>query len=55
LHQLLPRAPIDRPSDGRSYEFYSGARVEQFYGPMRWDFARPLLVERYGLRADAGQ
>jgi hypothetical protein len=55
LHQLLPRAPIDRPSDVRSYEYYSGARVEQFYGPIRWDFARPLLAERYGLRADVSQ
>ena len=41
LHQLLPRAPIDKSKDVRSYEYYSGARAEQFYGPMLFDFARP--------------
>lgn len=50
LHQLLPRAPIDRSKNTSSYEFYSGARVEQFYGPMSFDFARAMLEERYGRR-----
>jgi hypothetical protein len=54
LHQLLPRASIDQSKDARSYEYYSGARVEQFYGPMSFDFARPLLEERYGHGDDPG-
>jgi hypothetical protein len=55
LHQLLPRAPIDRSQDTRSYEYYSGARVEQFYGPMFFDFARPMLEKRYGRATDHRQ
>ena len=55
LHQLLPRAPIDRSKDARSYEYYSGARVEQFYGPMSFDFAHSMLEQRYGRRAGSRQ
>lgn len=52
LHQLLPRAPIDRSKDASSYEYYTGARVEQFYGPMSFDFAHAMLEQRYGRRAE---
>ena len=42
-HQLLPRAPIHDSRDEQSYEFRSAARSAQYFGPMRWDLARPLL------------
>ena len=47
-HQLLPSAPIDSSRNVRSYEYESGARREEYYGPMEWDFARALLERRYG-------
>jgi len=47
-HQLLPKAPLHAGRDIQSYEYYSGARPEQFYGHMRWGVARPLLQERWG-------
>lgn len=46
-HQLLPRAPLHATRDRSSYEFYSAGRVEQYFGPMRWDLAGPLLRERF--------
>jgi hypothetical protein len=45
-HQLLPQAPIHDSQDVRSYEYGSAARHEQYFGDMRWNLARPLLVER---------
>ena len=49
-HQFLGSAPIHDSRDIRSYEYGSAARVEQYYGEMRWDIARPLLEKRIGLR-----
>jgi hypothetical protein len=49
-HQLLPREPIHASTDDRSYEFERAARPGQYYGPMRWDIARPLLAKRLGAR-----
>jgi hypothetical protein len=49
-HQILGSAPIHDSKDIRSYEYGSAARVEQYYGDMRWDIARPLLEKRIGLR-----
>ena len=45
-HQLLPRAPIHASRDRSSYEYYSAARVEQYFGELRWDLAKPLLQAR---------
>ena len=45
-HQLLPRAPIHDSRDRASYEFESAARMEQYFGEMRWAVARPLLEDR---------
>jgi len=45
-HQLLPTAPIHDSRDDRSYEFASAARSAQYYGPMHWDLAWPLLQRR---------
>jgi hypothetical protein len=47
-HQLLPRTPIHQSTDVRSYEYYSAARPEQYFGDMQWGPAWPLLVERVG-------
>jgi hypothetical protein len=47
-HQLLPTAPIHDSRNVRSYEFASAARAEQYYGPMEWDLAWPLLQRRIG-------
>ena len=49
-HQLLGSAPIHDSKDLRSYEYGSAARVERYYGEMRWDIARPLLEQRVGLK-----
>jgi hypothetical protein len=49
-HQFLGSAPIHDSKDIRSYEYGSAARVEQYYGEMRWDIARPMLEKRIGLR-----
>jgi hypothetical protein len=45
-HQLLPRAPIHDSRDDQSYEYQSAARRAQYYGPMHWDLAWPLLRQR---------
>jgi hypothetical protein len=47
-HQLLPRAPIHDSRDDQSYEYRSAARRAQYYGPMHWDLALPLLHARLG-------
>jgi hypothetical protein len=49
-HQLLPRAPIHDSRDDRSYEYQSAARAAQYYGPMHWDLAWPLLHQRMARR-----
>ena len=53
-HLLLPAAPIDDPADVTSYEYYSAARREQYFGSMRWNRARPLLEQRLGRCIDRG-
>lgn len=47
-HELLPKAALHQSQDIRSYEFASAVRQEQFYGPMHWDLAWPLLERRLG-------
>jgi hypothetical protein len=47
-HQLLPTAAIHDSRDDRSYEFRSASRPAQYFGPMRWDLAWPLLQGRLG-------
>jgi hypothetical protein len=48
VHQLLPKAPIHDSRDVKSYEYASASRREQYYGPIRWDVAGPLLQRIYG-------
>jgi hypothetical protein len=45
-HQILPTAPIHASRDEESYEFQSAARRAQYFGPMRWDLAWPLLRQK---------
>ena len=46
-HQLLPKAPL-HSTNILSYEYRTAARVQQYYGPMKWDLAWPELQRRYG-------
>jgi hypothetical protein len=48
LHQVVPRLNIHDSKDDRSYEFAYSSRPAQFYGEMRFDIARPALLERFG-------
>lgn len=47
-HQLLPRLNIHDSTDDRSYEYGYSSRPAQYYGEMRWDIAKPALLERFG-------
>ena len=42
-HQLLPKVAIHDSRDEQSYEYSSAARRSQYFGPMHWDLAHPLL------------
>jgi hypothetical protein len=45
-HQILGSRDIHQGADIQSYEYRSADRREQYYGPMRWDLAGPMLGER---------
>ena len=47
-HQLLSGVPLHSGKDPNSYELRWADRAAQFYGPMHWEFAGPLLLERLG-------
>ena len=47
-HQLLTGVPLHAGNDVASYELAWAGREAQFYDPMHWEFARPLLLERLG-------
>ena len=47
-HQMLSRTNLHHSRDRGSYEFYAASRVEQYYGPMHWDLAGPVLQRQYG-------
>lgn len=49
VHQLLPTAAI-HGDDRSSYEYGSASRAEQYYGPMHWDIALPMLARRLAPR-----
>ena len=49
-HQFLSGHALHDTSDQGSYEYYAASRPQQYYGPMHWDTAGPLLVKRYGPR-----
>jgi hypothetical protein len=45
-HQLI-RGDLHATRDRGSYEYRAASRVEQYYGPMRWDLAGPELRKRF--------
>lgn len=47
-HLFLPRAPIDASADPLSYEYGHAGRREQYYGELRWGFAKPMLLRELG-------
>jgi hypothetical protein len=47
-HLFLPRAPIDESADPLSYEYGHAGRREQYYGELRWGFARTALLRELG-------
>ena len=47
-HLFLPRVPIDATDDPLSYEYGHAARREQYYGELRWGFAKPMLLRQFG-------
>ena len=53
-HQILPEVAFDTDADRDSYEYGTADRAEEFYGPIHWDMARPLLVKRLGPSRDGG-
>ena len=48
-HQLVRRVELHASRDRGSYEYDAASRAEQFYGPMHWDIAGPILKERFGI------
>jgi hypothetical protein len=47
-HQFLSGSDLHQTRDRGSYEYYSAARSQQYFGPMHWDHAGPLLANRFG-------
>jgi hypothetical protein len=47
VHLFLPTAPIHDSADVWSYEYASAARRQQYFGAMHWEFAWPLLQDRF--------
>jgi hypothetical protein len=47
-HQILGSKDIHHGRDRGSYEYWNADRAEQYYGPMHWDVAEPLLRRRLG-------
>ena len=47
-HQFLIGREVHSSRDRGSYEYHAASRPEQYYGPMHWDVAGPMLAERYG-------
>ena len=47
-HQILPRVNLHVTKDTDSYEFGSSERASQYYGTLRWAFAKPQLEETLG-------
>lgn len=45
-HQLVG-GDLHATRDRGSYEYRAASRVEQYYGPMHWDVAGPLLRKQY--------
>jgi hypothetical protein len=46
VHQFLPTTQIHASDDVESYEYRSASRRQQYFGPMHWDVAWPMLAKR---------
>ncbi|HEX4912345.1 MAG TPA: hypothetical protein VFV51_00235 [Vicinamibacterales bacterium] len=46
-HQMLANVNLHDGRDRGSYEYYAASREQQYYGPMHWDLAAPLLQRKY--------
>lgn len=49
-HQILAGTNLHASADPLSYEYRSADRAAQFYSPMHWAFASPLLADQIGVR-----
>ena len=47
-HQFLSGNALHDTRDRASYEYHAASRAEQYYGPMHWGIAAPLLAKRFG-------
>lgn len=47
-HQFLAGYNEHPTGDTASYEYHAASRPEQYFGPMHWDVAGPLLEKRLG-------
>lgn len=47
-HQFLSGEDLHGSRDRASYEYRAASRPEQYFGPMHWDVAGPLLKKRFG-------
>ena len=47
-HQFLSGDALHSTRDRGSYEYHAASRPEQYYGPMHWDTAGPLLASKFG-------
>jgi hypothetical protein len=54
-HVFLATESIHRTADIQSYEYRSADRPGQYYGPMRWDVAGPMLAKRLGSTASSSR
>ena len=54
-HQILAGAQMDARQDSESYEYATADRAAQYYGPMHWGVAWPLLVRALGQYSDCQQ
>ena len=47
-HQFLAGHDEHPTKDMGSYEYHAASRSEQYFGPMHWDVAGPMLAKRLG-------
>ncbi len=47
-HQFLAGHDDHPTRDTASYEYHAASRPEQYFGPMHWDVAGPMLAKRLG-------
>lgn len=53
-HQLISHSDLHHGRDRGSYEYHAASREQQYYGPMHWDVAGPILKRKYPLSQISG-